>query len=163
MNSSPENTTPTPEKLNSERIRAMESATYKIQEIVGQQEIPKSIEMYGATFPTREGSVADRIVAEAQIVYKAASAVHQEAIKEGNYHKEKASAILENLYKNNEILISNFAEILEHYPEVAMNVTKNSPGLMALLQSKKEEDQANFIEKYHVKDGTNDSQFREAA
>ena len=166
MNSSPENTTPTtpnPERLNSERIQAMNSASFNIQEIVKGNNPPVSVEMYGATFPIREGSVADQIVADAQAIYKAANTVHQEAIKEGNYYKEKASAILENLYKNNELLISNFAEILEHYPEVVMSVAKNSPGLLALIQSNEADNQAKRSKRYDVSGGANDSQYEGVA
>jgi len=138
------------DRLGSERIGAMDSTMFNIEEEFDQMDQPTTVDFQGVPFPIREGSVVDRIVSEAQMIYKAASLVHQEAIQEGNYHKEKASAILENLYKNNEILLSNFAEIMDYYPDIALKVAKNAPALMALLEAKKGEELSSLTKKYSV-------------
>ena len=104
----------------------------------GLESMPEAatIKLFGGEFPRRPESVVDTIVADAQAVYRAAENAHKEAIQRGGYRQEKTAAMLANIFRNNELLISNFAEILEHFPDIADQVAKLSPTLMALMKEK---------------------------
>ena len=117
-----------------------------------------TISQFGGEFPRRPESVVDTIVADAQAVYREAENAHKEAIQRGDYRQEKAAAMLATIFRNNELLISNFAEILEHYPDIADQVAKLSPTLMALMKEKNRyEENSNVTGAGH--DASNDEKY----
>ncbi len=119
------------------------------------------INLFGGQFPRRPDSAVDAIVAQAQEVYRASEQAHKDAIERGDYRQEKAAAMLATIFRNNELLISNFAEILEHFPEIADQVASLSPTLSALIQEKNRYEMSNSIKP--VNNALNDEKYNVAA
>lgn len=156
----------TPDTLENKRAHAMSVVLSGLQKHLRDTPPSNVIQLFGGEFPVRPDSVVDTIVADAQKVFLAADTAHKEAIEKGDYSQEKAAAMLAGIFKNNELLIANFAEIMEHFPEIASQVASLTPTLAALILEKNRHEEYNSTlqpEIEPVNNSANDKKYNVAA
>ena len=135
--------------------------------LIGQQ-LPDTVEIFGAPMKRRPESGVDAMVATIQSHKEAAHDVYEDAVKRGEFQLERAASRRFELEEAGSAYAVKFAEYLEHYPEDAERMAQQNPLLAAFVHIKtgyestlQEKDGAHRFD--ISKDAGNDSHFKEAA
>lgn len=115
-------------KMEQERKEALTIVLEKIKIKRSEMGAAISLNAYGKQYPVREGSEADKTVAEAQMLHEAAKNIYEE-VKGHDYRQEQAAIKMVELLNENELLTARYAEMLEHFPDLALQIKKMVPSL----------------------------------